>query len=63
MDLFFQRDIGQELDEEWILLMQTAQKMGISIEEVRMYIDHSKDQKTIHQKESLSVIKDICVHS
>lgn len=31
----------RELDQEWILLIQTAKMMGLSVEEVKLYITNS----------------------
>lgn len=31
----------QELDQEWVILIQTAKMMGLSVEEVKLYISNS----------------------
>jgi DNA-binding transcriptional MerR regulator len=50
MNLFVQTENG-ELDKEWFLLIQTAQKMGISIEEVRFYLAACKaEENNCHQE-------------
>ncbi len=38
------------MDKEWIILLETAKKMGIPIEEVKRFIKYSKAQENFYDK-------------
>ena len=40
--MFIKSNDIEELDKEWIALMQMARKMGISLEEIREFLSRSK---------------------
>lgn len=45
----------QALDKEWVLLIQTAKMMGLSVEEVKLYLTNSlalAQRTTLHHTES-----------
>lgn len=42
----------EELDKEWVVLMQMARKIGISLEEIREFLSSNK-QRTSLQDETI----------
>lgn len=39
--------VVEKLDEEWVTLMQTARELGLTIEEIRLFLD--SQQNCVHE--------------